>query len=184
MLSRDQALNLVKKYLKEVDNIRLAIAVEAILRKIAEEYEQDIDLWGITGLLYNLDYEYCGSNIEKRGIISNQILNGIIPEKSANAIKANNYLYNDYIPITSLDKCLIAAVTSAELILFITCNSNLKKLSEINLSLLITKFNDSSFASKLNRRRIKLCEDVGIDLKTFLDISLNALNEISSVLIP
>ena len=182
MLSRDQAVKLVKKYLKEQDNIRLAVAVEAILRKIAEVYNKDQELWGITGLLHNLDYEYCGSNFQDRGIISNQILDGIIPENSINAIKSNNYIYTYYSPITSLDKCLIAAITSAELILYIANNSSSKKLSDVSLPLVITKFNDSSFASNLNRNRINLCEDVGIDLKLFLELCLNALNEISDEL--
>ena len=182
MLDRDQAVKLVKKYLKDLDNIHIAFAVEAILRKIAEVYDNDQELWWITGLLHNLDYEYCGSNFQNRGTISAQILNGIIPEKSINAIKANNYIYNDYIPITSLDKCLIAAITSAELILYIANNSSSKKLSDISLPLVITKFNDSSFASKLNRSRINLCEDIGIDLKSFLELCLNVLNEISDEL--
>ncbi|MCJ7570609.1 MAG: hypothetical protein MUO82_01860 [Candidatus Thermoplasmatota archaeon] len=182
MLGRDQAVILVEKYLKELDNIRLAFAVEAILRKIAEIYDKDQELWGITGLLHNFDYEYCEGNLQNRGKISAQILDGIIPEKSVNAIKANNYIYNDYLPITSLDKCLIAAVTSAELIMYIASNSSSKKLSDVSLPLVITKFNDSSFASKLNRSRINLCEDVGIDLKSFLELCLNALNEISDEL--
>jgi predicted hydrolase (HD superfamily) len=179
MLVRDQAIKIVKKYLKEFDNIRLAVAVESILRKIAEIYDKNQELWGITGLLYNLDYEYCGSNFQNRGKITNQILDGILPEKSINAIKANNYVYTEYIPITPLDKCLIAAVTSAEFIMYITKKTSFKNLSDISLPFLLDKYNDSSFASNLNRNRIKLCEDLGLDLKSFLEISLNALNEIS-----
>jgi hypothetical protein len=182
MLSRDQAIKLIKKYLKDVNNIRFAVAVEAILRKIAEVYKQDQELWGITGLLHNLDYEYCASNPQDRGTLSAQILDGILPENSVNAIKANNYMYTDYIPITSLDKCLIAAVTSTELILYIANNISSKKLSNVSIPLIITKFNDSSFASRLNRSRINICEDVGIDVKSFLEICLNALNEISDEL--
>jgi len=68
------------------------------------------------------------------------------------------------------------------LILYIANNSCSKKLSDISLPLVITKFNDSSFASNLNRSRINLCEDVGIDLKLFLELCLNALNEISDEL--
>jgi len=182
MLSRNQAVNLVKKYLKEQDNICLALAVEAILRKVAILFNKDQELWGITGLLHNLDYEYCGSNFQNRGIISNQILDGLIPEKSVNAIKANNYKYTNYSPISSLDKCLIAAIPSAELILYITKNSSSKKLSDVNLPLVITKVNDSSFAPKFNRSRINLCEDIGIDLKSFIKLCLNALNKISDEL--
>lgn len=182
MLERDQYVKLVNKYLKDLNNIRLAVSVEAILRKIAEIYDKDQEIWGITGLLHNLDYEYCGSNLQNRGIISNQILNGIIPEKCVNAIKANNYVYTNTTPITSLDKCLIAAVTSAELIINIAINSSSKKLSDVNLSLLINKFNDPTFSPKLKRGRINLCKDVGIDLKSFLELCLNSLNEISDKL--
>ncbi len=182
MLGRDQAVKLIKKYLKDVDNIRFAAAVEAILRKIAEVYGQDEELWGITGLLHNIDYEYCAGNPQDRGILSAQILDGILPENSVNAIKANNYMHTDYIPITSLDKCLIASVTSAELILYIANITSSKKLSDVSLPLIITKFNDSSFASRLNRSRITICEDLGIDVKSFLEMCLNALNEISDEL--
>jgi predicted hydrolase (HD superfamily) len=182
MIGRDQAVKLVKKYLKDLNNIRFAVAVEAILRKIAEIYDRDPELWGITGLLHNLDYEYCASNFQNLGTLSTQILDGIIPESSVNAIKANNYMHTDYIPITSLDKCLIAAVTSAELIIHIANNISSKKLSDISLPLVMTKFNDSSYASNLSRNRINICEDVGIDIKSFLEICLNALNEISDEL--
>lgn len=182
MLSRDQAVNLVKKYLKEQDNICLALAVEAILRKVAIIFNKDQEVWGITGLLHNLDYEYCGSDFQNRGTISNEILDGILPEKSINAIKANNYIYTNYCPTSSLDKCLIAAIPSAELILHIAKNSSSKKLSDVNLTMVITKVNDSFFAPKFNRSRINLCEDIGIDLKSFIKLCLNALNEISEEL--
>lgn len=179
MITREQAVTLIKKYLKDVDNVRFAVAVEHILKKIAELYGKDQELWGITGLLHNIDYEYCAHNPEKRGMLASQLLEGLLPEKCINAIKANNYIHLDYIPTTSLDKCLIAAVTSAELIIKITKNTESKNISDVHLPIIITKFNDSNFAPTINRNRIALCEDFGMKIEFFLETCLDSLKEIS-----
>ena len=179
MISREQAVTLIKKYLKDVDNIRFAVAVEVILGKIAVRLERDEKLWEITGLLHNIDYEYCAINPEQRGVLAAQLLDGLMPEPVVNAIKANNYMHSDYIPTTSLDKSLISAVASVQLIKAVTKNSASKKISDIELPEIMIKFHDTSFAPIINRNRIGLCEDVGIDIDTFLEICLEAMKEIS-----
>lgn len=50
MLSRDEAMALLKDYNKEQSHIRHALAVEAAMRYFAEKLNEDVDLWGITGL--------------------------------------------------------------------------------------------------------------------------------------
>ena len=109
MITRDEAFVLIKKYLRHEDNIRKSLAVEAILREIAKKLERNADLWGLTGLLHNIDYEYTSTEPESRGVLSAQLLEDLLPEKAVNAIKANNYTHTDYIPTTSLDKSLMAA---------------------------------------------------------------------------
>jgi uncharacterized protein len=179
MINREQAVTLIKKYLKDADNVRFAVAVEHILKKIAELSERDQELWSITGLLHNIDYEYCAYTPEQRGTLSSQLLDGLLPEEGVNAIKANNYMHLDYIPTTSLDKCLIAAVSSAELIIKIAKNTDSKKISDVDLPLIITKFNDTCFAPKINRNRIAVCEDFGMQIESFLEICLDSLKELS-----
>ena len=46
----------------------------------------------------------------------------------------------------------------------------------------MNKFLDSSFASRINRNKIKLCNDIGIDLETFLKLSMDALKKKSEEL--
>jgi len=178
MIDRQQAFVLIKKYLKDEDNIKIALAVEKIMMKMAEVLEKDEELWGLTGLLHNLDYEYCQGSPENRGILTAQLLDGLIPEKTINAIKANNYMHTDYIPTTSLDKSLIAAVTGAGLIISVSRSTPSKKISDLDLALIVVKFHDSNFASKYNRNRICLCEDLGMQLEFFLDLCLNSIKEI------
>ena len=182
MISRKQAFIVIKKYIKDEDYIRKALAVECILKRMAELLEKEVELWGLSGLLYNLDYQYSASSPEQRGVLSAQLLDGLLPEVAVNAIKANNYMHTDYIPITSLDKSLIAAVTASDFIIAIVHESESKKIKDINLDDVIVKFNDSNFAARYNRNRILLCEDVGMQLEFFLNLCLEEMEKISDEL--
>lgn len=182
MINREEAFRLLKKYLRNIDNIRYSLAVEAVLREIAKKLGRDEEQWGLTGLLHNLDYEYTSSEPEKRGILSAQLLEDLLPEDCVNAIKANNYIYTDYIPISSLDKSLIAADAATGFIICTAYKMPTKKIVEIDLNILMTKFNDSSFAIKYNRNKIQLCVDIGIELEAFLELVLNTLKQISAKL--
>lgn len=177
MISRDEALILVKKYLKEKDNIRSSLAVETILKKIAYFLDKDAKLWSLVGLLHNLDYEYCAESPEKRGALTAQVLEGLLPEGGINAIKSNNYMHTDYIPTTSLDKTLIASITALNLIFSVEKLVPSQKISDIDINLLILKFKDQNFASRYNRNRILLCQDLGMDVQKFLALCLEALKE-------
>ncbi|KAA0005110.1 MAG: phosphohydrolase [Thermoplasmata archaeon] len=179
MLTREEAFTLIKKYLKDDENIKYALAVEAILREMARRLGKNEELWGLTGLLHNLDYEFTSGDPQNRGTLAAQILEGLLPEDSINAIKANNYLYSDYIPVTSLDKALIATVSLTGLIFATARSIPSKKLSDVDINVLYAKFNDPGFAPNCNRSRIKLCVDTGIEVETFLALSLKTLQGIA-----
>jgi len=110
MINREEAFALLKKYLSRNDKMmKHSLAVEAIMKEMAGRLDKDAELWSLTGLLHDLDYEYTQKELEKHANLSAQILEGLLPERGVNAIKAHNYMHTDYIPTTSLDKALIAA---------------------------------------------------------------------------
>ena len=182
MINRDEAFILLKKYLRDEDYIRYSIAVEAVLKELAKLFDKNEEHWGLTGLLHNLDYEFTKNEPEKRGNLSAQLLEDLLPESCVNAIKANNYMHTDYIPTTSLDKSLIAADAATGLIIATARSMPEKRLVDVDLEILLDKYNDSSFAPKYNRNRIELCVDVGLDLKTFLELCLKTLMHMSDQL--
>lgn len=178
MLSREEALVLIKKYNKDEDLIKNSITVEAILREIARRIGKDEELWGLTGLLHNLDYDYTRENPEKRGMLSAQLLEDLIPEDCLNAIKANNYRHTDYLPVTSLDKSLISAAAVTKFVKMVVKSMPSKQLSEVDLKMLLTKFNDSTLITGETKNKINLCLDVGLDLETFFSLTLIALRQV------
>lgn len=177
MINRDEALELLKKYLRNDKLIKHSFAVEAIMSKLAENLSKDKELWGLTGLLHDVDYEYTKDEPEKHATIGAQILAGLLPEQAIHAVKAHNYMHTDFIPSSSLDKALIAADAVSGLVIATALVMPSKKLSEVRVETLITKFNDLSFAKGCNRNRIELCLDAGISVEAFLALSLQALQE-------
>lgn len=182
MINRKEALTLIKKYIRENDNIKLSFATEAVLKEIAKSLNKDENLWGLSGLLHNLDYEFTDNRPEQRGTLSAQLLEDLLPNNAINAIKANNYLHTDYMPVSSLDKSLIAGVAVIDFILDTSKTLPKKKISELNFETLKNKYQDESFSSNNIRSKIKLCKDIGIEINQFLELSLNALKGISNKL--
>ncbi|MBT3275729.1 MAG: hydrolase, partial [Spirochaetales bacterium] len=55
--TRDKALALLKEYNSSESLIKHAFAVEGVMRYSARKREHDEDMWGIIGLIHDLDYE-------------------------------------------------------------------------------------------------------------------------------
>jgi len=178
MINRQQAFVLIKKYIKSEKQIRQSLITEAILKKIAKILGTNEELWGLTGLLYNIDYDYTLQEPEKRGIFAAQLLEGLLPECCINAIKSINYQHSDYIPSSSLDKSMVATVAFTDFITAVYGSTSLKDIKEVNIELLKNKLLESNFTNINLRSRILLCNDIGIDLKDFLEIGINTLREI------
>jgi putative nucleotidyltransferase with HDIG domain len=182
MLTRTEAVPLLKKNLRTENLIKHSYAVEAILEDMAKRLGEDSQLWGLTGLLHDLDYDFTKSNPERHSQITVKVLYDLLPLEAINAIKAHNYQYTAQIPQTYLDKSLIAADAVSGLIIAAALVMPSKKLAEVTPKTLITKFKDKSFAAGCNRKRIELCEDMELELQMFLELSLNSLKRISDSL--
>ena len=179
MISREEALAFLEKYIKDEKLIKHSLAVEAIMRGLAKRLGRNEDIWGLTGLLHDLDYEYTRDDPVEHGIIACEMLKGLVPEEILDAIKAHNYKYTSQAPTRSLEKALIAADAVSGLIIATALVMPSKKLSEVRVETLMKKFDDKSFAKGVDRKEISMCYDFGIPLKEFLEISLRSLQAIA-----
>jgi len=182
MLTRNEAMALLKKNLRTKNLIKHSFAVEAILTETAKKLGEDSQLWGLTGLLHDMDYDFTKNEPEKHSQITVKVLYDMMPIEAINAIKAHNYEYTAQIPQTYLDKSLIAADAVSGLIIAAALVMPSKKLTDVTPKTVLEKFKDKSFAAGCNRKRIELCEDMELELQVFLELSLNALKNIADSL--
>jgi uncharacterized protein len=182
MLTRKEAYALLKKNLRTENLIKHSLAVEAILQEMAKKLDEDQELWAVTGLLHDLDYDFTKNEPERHSQITVQILMGLLPDEAINAIKAHNFQHTAQIPQTYLDKSLIAADAVSGLIIAAALVMPSKKLSDVTIKTLMMKFKDKSFAAGCNRKRIELCADMELELEMFLELSLKALQNIAEPL--
>ena len=174
MLSNEEAFSL----LNGVENKNLRkhmIAVGAIMEKMADFFGEDKQIWKMTGLLHDIDYGK--ADMQKHGLISAEMLKGKLPEEALHAIKAHNER-TGFKAESMLDKALIASDAASGLIVATALVMPEKKLSQVKVSSLLTKFKDKSFARGVERKKIMICEEIGLPLEKFLSIALQGMMEV------
>ncbi|MGB4330452.1 MAG: HD domain-containing protein, partial [Dethiobacteria bacterium] len=68
-MEREEALRLIKQEVKTKNLIKHMLAAEAVMRRLAEELGQDEELWALTGLLHDLDYDRTMDQPEQHGLL-------------------------------------------------------------------------------------------------------------------
>lgn len=181
MLSREDALRLVREYVKNDRLVKHMLAVEAIMRALARRLGEDEELWGLTGLVHDIDYELTKDNPDRHGLVSVEILKGKVPDETLNAIRAHNPRIGRA-PETAMEKALVASDAISGLLIACALVMPHKKLSEVRVKTVKGKFKSKDFARGANRESILLCEELGIERTEFFEIALKALQEIAGQL--
>jgi putative nucleotidyltransferase with HDIG domain len=156
------------------------LAVEAIMRSIAEHFGENEDTWGLVGLLHDIDYEKTEINPEKHSLLAEEILKGIVPEEIVRAVKAHNFRHTCVMPETRMEKALIASDAISGLLVACALVMPSKKLFDVKVDTVARKFKDKDFARGAERERILICEEIGIPRDKFFEIALNGLKKVAS----
>jgi putative nucleotidyltransferase with HDIG domain len=179
-MEREEALRLIKQEVKTKNLIKHMLAVEAVMRRLAEELGQDEELWALTGLLHDLDYDRTMDQPEQHGLLSAQILEekGLPPEL-IQAVKAHNEVLGVERQ-TLLDKALYAADPVTGLLVAAALIHPQKKLAAIDLDFVMNRFKEKSFARGADRGQIESCSELNLSLERFMTLSLEAMQSIAA----
>ncbi len=178
-MDRERAMNILRARLKKENLLKHCLATEAIMRKLAEELGEDPEMWGLAGLVHDIDYEECTP--ETHGEIGAEILKSQgFPEEIIRAVRHHNYM-NYPSRDTRLEVSLVASDSITGLI--VACALVKKgKISEVTLKTVKKKLKDRSFAGRVNRDMIREIEKIGVPLDRFIEISLDAMKDIAGEL--
>jgi predicted hydrolase (HD superfamily) len=181
-MTRQEAWELLQKYLDNQALIKHCLAAEATMRALARYYGEDEDVWGITGLLHDADYQLSKGHPEKHGLLLFEKEKDI-PDDIAHAIKAHNYEYTAVMPESKLDWAITCCDQLTGLIVACALVTPEKKLKNITNDFVMRRLKSPSFAKGADRKQIYLCEEkLGIPLIEFVTITLNAMTDISDEL--
>jgi hypothetical protein len=180
-MTREKALELVEKRIKNKNSIKHMLATEGIMRALAEHFEEDEEVWSLAGLLHDLDMEDEESLADPRQHAnrSAEELEAMgVKKEITNAIRAHNPQSGKR-PETLIEKCLYAADPLTGLIVASTLVLPSKKITDLRLDSLLKRFKEKRFAMGARREGIAACLNFEMELEDFLRIGLKAMQGIA-----
>jgi putative nucleotidyltransferase with HDIG domain len=163
-MTREEALAIVREYVKNEGLVRHMLAVEAAMRFYAAKYGEDADLWGVVGLLHDFDWEI-HPTLEEHPAAGAPILRERgVPEAIVRAVLS----HADHTGIpreTRMQKALYACDEITGLITAVALVRPSRALSDLEVSSVKKKWKDRAFAAGANREEIaKSAEEFGVEL--------------------
>ncbi len=176
-LTRQQALELLRKYNKEPFHILHGLTVEGVMRWFAREqgYREEEAYWGETGLLHDIDFElypeqHCKKAPEllKKAGVSDDMIDSIC---------SHGYgLCSDVEPKHQMEKILFATDELTGLIGAAAKMRPSKSVMDMEVSSLKKKFKDKRFAAGCSRDVIKNgAERLGWTLEELMEKTILAM---------
>mgnify|MGYP001025982823 FL=1 len=152
-MNRSEALAIVQEYVKNESLVRHMLAVEAAMRFYAEKSGEDIETWGITGLLHDFDWEI-HPTLEQHPLAGAPILRQHgVPEEIIHAVLS----HADHTGIpreTQMEKALFACDEITGLITAVALVRPSRALYDLEPSSVKKKWKDRAFAAGANREEI------------------------------
>lgn len=152
--SREKALILFKRYNKSESLYKHALSVEAVMRYMARKNGEDEEMWGIVGLIHDLDYEmYPLEHCMKTEQIMRE--EGW-PEAYIRAVKSHGYgICTDTEPVTLLEKTLFAMDELTGLVTTSALVRPSKSVLDMGSKSVRKKWADKRFAAGVDRSVIE-----------------------------
>lgn len=183
---REDALALMHEYTKNENLRRHMYAVEAAMRAYARKYGEDEQLWGITGLLHDFDYERwpnaehkaddehptTGVRILREQGYAEEMLEAIMGHAEYTGVPRRSLLAKTLFAVDELTGFLTACA-------LVRPNG----IRDLKVKSVKKKFKDSSFARGVNREDVeKGVQELGVDFAEHVQLVIEAMRGIEEQL--
>lgn len=182
-ITREKAVELLKKYNKDPFHIQHAFTVEAVMKWYANElgYGDDAEYWGIVGLLHDIDFELYP---EEHCLKAPELLSEAgVGDDVIHAVCSHGYgitvdcgVTIDVEPVHEMEKVLFAADELTGLIWAAALMRPSKSTKDMELKSLKKKYKSKGFAAGCSREVIERGADqLGWELPKLLTMTLEAM---------
>ena len=163
-MTRDEALALVREFLKNEGLVRHMLSVEAAMRFYAEKYGEDVEQWGLIGLLHDFDWEIhptldehpqAGAPMLRERGVDEEIVQDIL-----------SHADHLELPRDTIRRKAIAACDEVTgLITAVALVRPSRSLYDLEASSVKKKWKDKAFAAGTNREEMEhAAKDFGVDV--------------------
>ncbi|WP_195421522.1 HDIG domain-containing metalloprotein [Faecalicatena contorta] len=176
-MSREEAWELLTEYTKTPALRKHALAVEAVMAHFARLNGEDEEVWGVAGLLHDLDYEkYPDEHCKKAEEIMRE--HGV-DETYIRAMNCHAYgICTDTKPESKMEKILYTIDELTGLINALCLMRPSKSVLDLEVKSVKKKFKDKSFAAGVNREVVRNgCELLGMTLDDVIAMAIDGMKE-------
>jgi putative nucleotidyltransferase with HDIG domain len=183
-ISREEAWNLLTEWTSSESLLRHALAVETAMRAYALRFDGDVELWGLTGLLHDLDYErypsledghprYALRELEARGY-PDELVRSVASHADFLGVARETPMEKALYAVDELSGFILAcAYVRPEGLVGMTPKSVKKKLKQ------------PSFAAAVDREDLRRgASELGVDFDEHLEVVIEALTQRQAELVP
>lgn len=173
--SREQAWGILNRYTQSPNLVKHGVAVEAVMRALAQEHGQDPDLFGLVGLLHDFDYEQYPEigqhTIEGGKILREAGFPDVIVEAIQSHVTENN-LARD----TLLKRAIFASDELTGFVVAVALVRPTKSISDVTPRSVIKKLKDKGFARGVNREEVYAgVSGLEVELDAYIQFVVDAL---------
>jgi len=181
-MDRATALGIVREFVKNENLVRHMLAVEAAMRFYAQKFGEDVESWGLIGLLHDFDWEI-HPTLEQHPMEGAPILRVRgVPEDWIQDILS--HADHTGVPRNTLRrKALFACDEVTGLITAVALVRPSRSLLDLEVSSVKKKWKDRSFAAGANREEIERgAQELGIELWEHVGNVIQAMRSIATEL--
>ena len=176
LISRSEALELLTTHVKNERMLAHSLASEAVMRALALRLGQDVEKWGLAGLLHDLDVEITSADPFTHALVAAQMLEKLgLDEDIIDAIRMHNEAATGMERNTLFQHALAAAETITGLITATSLVYPDKKVASVKAKSVTKRMKEKAFATSVNRENIMECEQIGLSLDEFAALSIDAM---------
>ena len=177
--TREEAFALLKQYNTSERAIKHALAVEAVMSYFARKMDQDEEVWGVVGLIHDVDYEqFPDQHCQKaREILSE---NGW-PEDLIRAVVSHGWgLCSDVEPESDMEKVLYAVDELTGLVAATALVRPSKSVMDLTAKSVKKKWKDKRFAAGVDRSVIERgAEMLGMEISELIGTTIEGMREVA-----
>lgn len=174
-MNREQALEILHRYTQSESLRKHALAVEACVAAYAGKFAEDPELWSVTALLHDFDYEV-HPNAPDHPMKGSTILEELgVSEEIRRAILSHAN-YSGVPRVSRLEKTLFACDELAGFITAVALVKPSRSLAEVEAPSVRKKLKDKAFARSVNRDDIvNGAAELGVDLDEHIRFCIEAM---------